>query len=65
MTNAAITPGTQPQSHNKKTIKIEPQPLSKTAKGGQIMESKTRQILIFSFDDLMIIKLKQSLKLSC
>ncbi len=46
MTNAAITPGTQPQSHNKKVIRIEPQPLSKTAKGGQMMESITRQILI-------------------
>ena len=46
ITNAAITPGTQPQSHNKKTINIEPQPLSKTAKGGQIIESKTLQILI-------------------
>ena len=46
ITKAAITPGTQPQSHNKKTIKIEPQPLSKTAKGGQKIESKTLQILI-------------------
>ena len=53
ITNAAITPGTQPQSHNKKVIRIEPQPLSITAKGGQIMESITRQILIMSFDDLM------------
>jgi len=48
-----MTPGTQPQSHNKNTIRIEPQPLSKTAKGGQIMDSITRQILIISFDDLM------------
>jgi hypothetical protein len=46
ITSAAITPGTQPQSHNKKTITIEPQPLSITAKGGQKIESKTLQILI-------------------
>lgn len=46
ITNAAITPGTQPQSHSKKVIKIEPQPLSNTAKGGQIIDNITRQILI-------------------
>jgi len=46
ITKAAITPGTQPQSHNKKTMKIEPQPLSITANGGQIIESKTLQKLI-------------------
>ncbi len=45
-----MTPGTQPQSHNKKVITIEPQPLSITAKGGQIMDNITRQILIISFD---------------
>ena len=49
MTKAAITPGTQPQSHSKKTIKIEPQPLSITAKGGQIIDSKTLQKLIVIF----------------
>jgi len=43
ITSAAITPGTQPQSHNKKTIRIEPQPLSITAKGGQIMARITLQ----------------------
>jgi hypothetical protein len=47
ITSAAITPGTQPHSHNKKVIKTDPQPLSKTAKGGQTMESITRQILMF------------------
>ncbi len=41
-----MTPGTQPQSHNKKTIRIEPQPLSKTANGGQIIESNTLQKLM-------------------
>jgi hypothetical protein len=46
ITNAAITPGTHPQSHNKNTMKIEPQPLSITAKGGQIIESKTLQKLM-------------------
>jgi hypothetical protein len=46
ITKAAITPGTQPQSHNKKTMKIEPQPLSITASGGQIIESKTLQKLM-------------------
>ncbi len=46
ITNAAITPGTQPQSHNKKTIIIEPQPLSITANGGQIIDNKTLQKLI-------------------
>jgi len=46
ITKAAITPGTQPQSHNKNTIIIDPQPLSITAKGGHKMESKTRQKLI-------------------
>ena len=49
ITRAAITPGTQPHSHNKKTIKIEPQPLSSTAKGGQIIDSNTLQKLIDFF----------------
>ena len=46
ITNAAITPGTQPQSHNKKTITIDPHPLSITDNGGKKMASKTLQILI-------------------
>jgi hypothetical protein len=50
MTKAAITPGTQPQSHNKKTITIDPQPLSITASGGQMIESITLQILIVDDD---------------
>lgn len=41
-----MTPGTHPHNHNKKTINIEPQPLSITAKGGQIIESKTLQKLM-------------------
>lgn len=47
-----MTPGTQPQSHNKKTITIVPQPLSMTAIGGQMIESNTLQILMMI--DLMI-----------
>lgn len=44
--SAAITPGTQPRIHKIKTIKMEPQPLSRTASGGQIMDNKTLQKLI-------------------
>ncbi len=44
-----MTPGTQPQSHNRKTIKKEPQPLSITDKGGKNIANKTRQILILIF----------------
>jgi hypothetical protein len=51
ITKAAITPGTQPQSHNKNTMMIEPQPLSITAKGGQIIDSNTLQKLMV-IDDL-------------
>ena len=43
MISAAITPGIHPQSHKIKTIKIEPQPLSKTAKGGHKIERSTLQ----------------------
>jgi hypothetical protein len=46
MTNAAMVPGTQPQSVRIKTIKIDPQPLSNTAKGGKIMDNNTRKILM-------------------
>lgn len=41
ITNAAITPGTQPIHVNIKTITIEPQPLSKTANGGKINDNNT------------------------
>ena len=50
-----MTPGTQPQSHSKKTIIIDPQPLSKTANGGQMIESKTLQKLIMIWFWLMIL----------
>tara|TARA_B100001146_G_scaffold224074_1_gene240610 strand:+ start:15697 stop:15882 length:186 start_codon:yes stop_codon:yes gene_type:complete len=46
MIRAAITPGIQPQMVKIKTIKIDPQPLSITAKGGNKMDSNTLQILI-------------------
>tara|TARA_B100000945_G_C19865676_1_gene360428 strand:+ start:46 stop:198 length:153 start_codon:yes stop_codon:yes gene_type:complete len=50
MTKAAITPGTHPQRVNKKTIRIEPQPLPITDKGGNNMANKTLQKLI---DDMI------------
>lgn len=39
-------PGTQPAKVSKKTITIEPQPLSKTAIGGKNIANKTLQKLI-------------------
>ncbi len=51
---AAITPGTQPQIHRTKTMMTDPQPLSKTARGGKKIASNTRQILMLaSFVQLM------------
>lgn len=46
MIKAPITPGIHPAKVNKNTIKIEPQPLSITAKGGSKIDSKTLQKLI-------------------
>lgn len=43
ITKAAITPGTHPQIHKIKTIRTEPQPLSKTDSGGKIIANNTRQ----------------------
>ena len=42
-----MTPGTHPQSHNKNTIIIEPQPLSKTANGGHKIDKTTLIKLIY------------------
>ncbi|SVA01719.1 uncharacterized protein METZ01_LOCUS54573 [marine metagenome] len=42
-----MTPGTHPQSHNKNTIIIEPQPLSKTANGGHKIDKITLIKLIY------------------
>ncbi|EDP97623.1 hypothetical protein KAOT1_20712 [Kordia algicida OT-1] len=53
ITKAAMVPGTHPQSHKIKTIKIDPQPLSSTAKGGNIIANNTLHILILFFN-LMI-----------
>ena len=39
---AAMTPGTQPQRVRRKTMSIEPQPRSNTAKGGKMMVRRTR-----------------------
>jgi hypothetical protein len=44
--SAAITPGTHPHNQRMKTIRIEPQPLSITAKGGHKIERSTLQKLI-------------------
>ena len=48
-----MTPGTQPQSVKIKVIKMEPQPLSNTAKGGQMIDNITRQKPIMLFNNLM------------
>lgn len=41
MIKAPITPGIQPQSVNKKTIKIDPQPLSIIESGGNKIANNT------------------------
>ncbi len=46
--SAAITPGIHPQMVNINTIKIEPQPLSMTANGGNRIARSTRQIFMVS-----------------
>ena len=46
MIKAAITPGIQPAKVKIKTIIIDPQPLPKTAKGGNIIASNTLNMLI-------------------
>ena len=50
MINAAMTPGTQPQSVSRNTMSIEPQPRSITASGGKIMARMTwRQDMVVLF----------------
>lgn len=51
MINAAITPGIQPKHVNINTIITEPQPLSRTAKGGNKIDNNTLQILMMFFYD--------------
>ncbi len=46
MIRAAITPGTQPQSVSKRTMRIDPQPFPITERGGKIIASSTRQKLM-------------------
>ncbi len=46
ITNAAITPGTQPQIVNNNTITTDPQPLSNIDNGGKKIANITLQILI-------------------
>ena len=46
ITNAAMTPGTQPQKVKSRTIRKDPQPFPKTAKGGKKIASKTLNKLI-------------------
>ena len=41
MISAAITPGIQPKQVRINTIRIEPQPLSYTARGGKIIDRIT------------------------
>lgn len=58
-----MMPGTQAQSVNKNTIKMEPQPLSMTAKGGKKIANKTLSndiIVFFMFAKIMnfIVKIR-------
>ena len=41
MINAAMTPGTQPQSVSRSTMSIDPQPRSITASGGKRIDRRT------------------------
>ena len=49
MISAAMTPGIHPKTVNINTIRIEPHPLSYTAKGGNRMDNKTLQMLIIFY----------------
>lgn len=42
MMSAPMTPGIHPAKVSNVTIRMEPQPLSKTAKGGRMMANRTR-----------------------
>jgi hypothetical protein len=56
ITNAPITPGTHAQSVSIKTIRTDPQPLSQTAKGGNIIDKTTLQKdIIIGFYKFVII----------
>lgn len=51
ITNAAITPGIQPHNVKINTINMEPQPWSRTANGGKIIDKITlsNDIFFYSF----------------
>jgi|SRR5665647_1752328 hypothetical protein len=65
MINAPMTPGTHPQRVRRNTIRIDPQPLSMTARGGQIMQIITRKqpmgICEFRFANFDLLIYKNSL----
>ena len=48
ITSAAITPGTQPHRVRRNVIRIDPQPLSITARGGKMIDKITLQKLIIT-----------------
>ena len=52
--SAAITPGIHPHKVRMKTIIIDPQPLSITANGGNMIDKITLQILIYANLQLLI-----------
>jgi hypothetical protein len=54
MIKAAITPGTQPNRVRISTMRMEPQPLSRTARGGKRIDNITLQILIICHKDTKI-----------
>lgn len=57
-----MTPGIHPHNVKIKTIKIEPQPLSRTEKGGKIIDNKTLQKLkLFLFKQIYLNEIKISL----
>jgi hypothetical protein len=52
ITSAAITPGTHPQDVSRSVMRIEPHPLSMTARGGKIKDNNTLpkdMVVFFSF----------------
>jgi hypothetical protein len=60
---AAKTPGIHPAIVRRSTIKTDPHPLSTTAKGGKMIQSKTLQSDIsFSFFVNMAVKLDKKTK---
>ena len=59
ITKAPITPGTQPQQVSNNTINTDPQPLSKTAKGGKNNANKTRRQDIMVGGTAAVLKVKK------